>query len=361
MSDSDTLLAYLVPRLTSRVEDTATDALAFILNKSETCRRAFNDLLGTDGAELEPVVRFLTQVGYDGGKSRPDMVGYRTDGKAHLLVESKFWAGLQPDQAHRYLEQMDPTIPGVLLFICPERRVEHLWREVRSQIEDGRDRVELERVEVRDGIRQAVVAGRDVRLILCSWNLLLTRLNEAADGSDVRSDLDQLRGLARHENEKGFLPLTPDASAPDFKLRDEHFRKLIRQVVERGKSEKWLSTKGFTWGNAKTHGGGDLYVRRYFGVADARPVWMALGVEYQKDLFEITPIWIWVPLRFWLYDEIPNGAVKAQEHLWLPLHLKADVVFEEVVDDLVTQVRMTTEWFHPEESDSRRPFGLEAT
>ena len=32
MPQETTLLAHLVPRLTSRVEDTATDALAFILN-----------------------------------------------------------------------------------------------------------------------------------------------------------------------------------------------------------------------------------------------------------------------------------------------------------------------------------------
>ena len=38
MPESDSLLAYLVPRLTSRGEDTATDALAFILNKSPASR-----------------------------------------------------------------------------------------------------------------------------------------------------------------------------------------------------------------------------------------------------------------------------------------------------------------------------------
>ena len=42
MPEEHSLLAYLVPRLTNRVEDTATDALAFILKKSSACR---------DGAE----------------------------------------------------------------------------------------------------------------------------------------------------------------------------------------------------------------------------------------------------------------------------------------------------------------------
>ena len=45
MPQESTLLAYLVPRLTSSVEDTATDALAFILNKSPACRDALGLLL----------------------------------------------------------------------------------------------------------------------------------------------------------------------------------------------------------------------------------------------------------------------------------------------------------------------------
>ncbi len=45
MPQESTLLAYLVPRLTSSVEGTATDALAFILNKSPACRDALGLLL----------------------------------------------------------------------------------------------------------------------------------------------------------------------------------------------------------------------------------------------------------------------------------------------------------------------------
>lgn len=45
MAEHDTLLAHLVPRLTSQVENAATDALAFILNTSGACRSALNRLL----------------------------------------------------------------------------------------------------------------------------------------------------------------------------------------------------------------------------------------------------------------------------------------------------------------------------
>ena len=40
MADSDTLMAYLVPRLTAQVENAATEALGYILNRSPgLCRR----------------------------------------------------------------------------------------------------------------------------------------------------------------------------------------------------------------------------------------------------------------------------------------------------------------------------------
>ena len=102
MDNESSLLAYLVPRLTSRGEDTATDALAFILNKSEACRGALDSLLSDQDFGLGPLTRFDTQVTYEDG-SRPDMVGYDGKGGKRLIVESKFWAALQEGQAERLL------------------------------------------------------------------------------------------------------------------------------------------------------------------------------------------------------------------------------------------------------------------
>ena len=60
MDNESSLLAYLVPRFTGRGEDTATDALAFILNKSEACRRALDashrlDVFEDPGALHAPI------------------------------------------------------------------------------------------------------------------------------------------------------------------------------------------------------------------------------------------------------------------------------------------------------------------
>ena len=91
MADNDTLVAFLVPKLTSQVENAATDALGYILNRSTRSMQALNDLLREGGFGIEPITRVETQVTYEDG-SRPDMAGYDKDNVKRLLVEAKFYA-----------------------------------------------------------------------------------------------------------------------------------------------------------------------------------------------------------------------------------------------------------------------------
>ena len=46
MSDNNTLLGHLVPKLPVSTENAAVEALAFILNDSEAAMAAFNALIG---------------------------------------------------------------------------------------------------------------------------------------------------------------------------------------------------------------------------------------------------------------------------------------------------------------------------
>ena len=89
MAEEKSLLAYLVPKLTTSLEDTATEALAFILNKSALCRDALNSLLRDGDFSLAPIALVRTQISYPYGQ-RPDMVGYDGSRVARLLVESNF-------------------------------------------------------------------------------------------------------------------------------------------------------------------------------------------------------------------------------------------------------------------------------
>ena len=120
MAQEPTLLAHLVPRLTSQVEDAATDALAFILNKSEACRVALDRFIWDGDRGPEPITRVETQVTYEDG-SRPDMVGYDQSGSKRLLVESKFWATLPRPVSSTSSVRTYPTVINSRLSFTSDR------------------------------------------------------------------------------------------------------------------------------------------------------------------------------------------------------------------------------------------------
>ena len=63
MSENDTLLAHLAPRIAGGSENAAVEALAYILNKTESTAAAFNDLVSVAaGLAVERCTVFRTQV-----------------------------------------------------------------------------------------------------------------------------------------------------------------------------------------------------------------------------------------------------------------------------------------------------------
>ena len=203
MAREPSLLAHLIPKLTSRGEDTATEALAFILNKSETCRSALNSLLDDEDFGLGPLTRFDTQVTHEDG-SRPDMVGYDGEGEKRLIVEAKFWAALGEGQASGYFSQLEVSGAAALMFVAPGTRVETLWTEITRQMDAGENPVQLGPVETLDRTRRARV-GSDRLLMLVSWDLLLERLAAAVSAdSPVASDIQQLRGFVEEQDLDAF-------------------------------------------------------------------------------------------------------------------------------------------------------------
>ena len=166
MSENETLMAYLLPKLTAQVENAATDALGYILNRSAGSREALDRLLQDGGFSVPPIVRVETQVTYEDG-SRPDMAGYDEADVKRLLVEAKFWATLLAGQASGYLGQFDHSEPAVLLFLAPEVRMETLWTEIARQIEEDKSGTRLTSVVTSRGCRSSLVKGTKKRVMLC--------------------------------------------------------------------------------------------------------------------------------------------------------------------------------------------------
>ena len=242
MTEKTTLLAHLASKnYIERVEDAATEALAFILNESPACLGALNDLLRDGGFDLEPIDRIKTQVAYKDG-SRPDMTGYdRTDGKC-LVVEVKFWADLGKNQANRYFDLLAEEGPGALLFIAPESRCEILWREIKGQM--GEAGKEPERDEPFEGVWRARVAGSDNKLMLVGWDRLLRLIADAGPGDpEIASDIRQLRGLTRWQDDDAFQPIHREELAPSLARMIRSINRLIDDVITRGRDELEITTK----------------------------------------------------------------------------------------------------------------------
>ena len=343
MAEDTTLLAYLVPRLTGRVEDTATDALAFILNKSAACRAALDRLLQDADFNPEPIARVETQVTYQDG-SRPDMVGYGHSDAKRLVVESKFWASLQEGQASGYFQQLQEPGPAVLLFIAPDSRIDTLWAEIRRQMENGEGGVQLELVQPTERAPRARVVGTDKRLILVSWDRLLSSL-AAADDTRVASDIQQLRSLARYQDEEAFQPIHPEEIALALPRRIRGLNRLIDDVVvARGVQEGWMTTTGLK-ATPQREGYG-----RYFRYVDAAsgetiPGDLFLCVNYQRWAVSAeTPLWLWighaVPVGIGkLRDVSPSLVENNGPGTSVPIFLKTGVEYDRVLDDVVRQVR----------------------
>lgn len=337
MAEETTLLAHLVPRMTSRIEDTATDSLAFILNKSEDCRDAFNRLLRDEGFNPGPMVRFQTQVTYEDG-SRPDMNGYDKSGAKRLLVESKFWASLLQGQGSGYLDQLDEEGPGVLLFIAPESRLVTLWGEIeRQMVEAGK---QLHTIGVHENVRRSQIADSDKALMLVSWTFLLRHMADAVPtDSQAASDIAQLHGLVRRQGDDEFLPIRADELAPALPRRIQWLNQLVDDVVELGTIEGWINTERLNKTPQRTGYG------RYFRLIDV-PGAPFLGINY--DLWAMsadTPLWLWVGHELPANAEELRTRVPSPEeyagfgYFDLPIYLKPGVEYSTVLKCAAKQLK----------------------
>lgn len=315
--DATTLLAHLVPKLTPQVENAATDALGYVLNRSATSREALTDLLGEGGFDMPPIVRVQTQVTYEDG-SCPDMAGYDETGAKRLLVESKFWASLLSGQVSGYLRQLDASGPSALLFIAPGARIETLWTEIVRQIGEASPETTLGPTTSANGWRSAMVEGVPRRLALVSWDRLLRNMaDRAADDGVVAEDVRQLRGLAGRQDAEAFLPVRAEELSPDFARRAVGYVRLVDDVVDRGVSQGWMSIDGLKK-VPKFHG----YGRYFQSVETKKEFWFGVNHERWARNGD-TPLW----LR------------RSTDGSWSPVHVKPGVEYPEVLDDAMSKVK----------------------
>ena len=349
MADDDTLLGYLVPRYAKVTENAATDALAYIMNRSAACMGTLNSLVQTVGGEqMKPVTRVETQVSAPFG-SIPDFVGFDDNGDRRVVGESKFWAGFGDGQARVYLKLLPDIGPSVLLFVVPEVRMDQLWAAVRSDAERGGewelspDRIHtdgdtrrLSADAVDTGKRRAPVTRR---LMMVSWGDVLTRMKSSAVGEPaIVADIEQLLGLTRREDAEAFLPLSPEELGPAFPRRMRGLTRLVDDVIDaRGVQEGWLTVKGLAAGGARASYG------RYFRYIDLdghqRECFFGVNFDLWAER-EDTPLW----LRFGpahtesILAQLKVKLYHVRYDVWTPIRLKTGLDYHEVLDDTASQL-----------------------
>ena len=332
MTSNDTLLAHLVPILTNQVEVAATKSLAFILNRSEQCRKVLDELVSDPGFQVEPIAR-LTAEETLSRSSRLDLVGYDRNVVRRLLIEAKFWAGLGKGQASGYFKLLRAEGPGVLLFIVPKPRVDSTWHEIGEEMVAAQWRISP--VARTDEVRAVTVQGSNKRLMLISWKELLDRMLAAAESENVRSDILQLRGLTQRIVTGVRPELTSDVSANDFKDRDKYFRDLIGDAVASGVREKLMRIDNLKTGDPRR------YYRRYFRFSKKSAPFVGLGVEYTKDLYDRTPLWLYTRTQDWKNLKLPAESVESPsgKRCKTPISLKPDATYAEAIADVIEQLR----------------------
>ena len=340
MPNDTSLMAHLIPTLTPQVENAATEALAYILNRSEGSMQALNDLLREGGLPMQPIVRVGTQVSYPDG-SRPDMAGYDKDGAVRLLVEAKFWAALLGGQASWYARLLDQPGPATLLFISPEVRIPTLWAEIERQMEKQDT---LDRIDSASGVRRARViwsepSDTDLQLVLISWVRLLDKMDALAADDIVKSDIKQLRGLARQQGDQLFLPIRSDELSPSLARRVVWYRRLVDDAVDaRGVSEGWMDTKGLR-ATPQWYGYGRWI--HFSGVENT--FWFGVNHERWSGDGD-TPLWLSVSYRDRVsMDEIGKELRVRTYNEWIPIHLKTGVDYDKVLKDVVVQLKRIRE------------------
>ena len=294
MAEAKSLLSLIARGYAAGREDAATEALCFILSRSDSARDALAEFLGDNGDSL-PIASFSTQRLVHG--AFPDMACFDDDDNHVAFVESKFWASLTSNQPITYWQALPDDRPAVLLFLAPASRIARidegwLWHELWQRLRrdhhdlspvDGQEREDMVTATSEDGQR---------RLMLTSWDVLLDKLADRAKKDGDRQacfELAELRGLAC------------DAIKDDVPVEDPNLRKLIADAVKHLQESGWANTEGLAIGGAK----GVAHVRflRLGGAA------AGLRIDYRAVKQMGKPLWLW----FWDKSSIPHLLVSFDE------------------------------------------------
>ena len=261
-----------------------------------------------------------------------------------MLIEVKFWADLTANQPNGYLNHLPDDGPAVLAFLVPEERVQSLWPQLRRRAEREygiATEVDSERkcLRIGDGKRH---------LMIISWGGLLDSMaarSQDQNNPAVVSEIRQLRSLAEFADAGAFKPIRRgEEFEGDSELRKRQYRRLVDAATERGIEQEWVNRKGL---HATPRGYGfGRYIRLYETV-----VWFGVNVD-QFEKTGDTPLWVdWYSVteeeRHLVQEDLT-----IQDARWVPVSLKRDVEYSEMLDGVVESLKQIADVIHQTRSHS---------
>lgn len=287
MADSRSLLSLIAQNDARGLEDAATDALRFILSRSDSARRALSELLADDGEPL-PIAKVETWAEVAHG-AVPDLACRDNDGNVVAFIESKFWASLTRHQPVTYWRDLPDNRPTVLLFLAPDYRVDEGWLrdELVNRLQDAGH--ELGPADRQGNLVTASANGGHRRLMLTSWETLLERMakrSKECGDNQACFEIAELQGLAT------------DAIERDNPERDDNLKSLIADAVKRLEQSGWANTDGLRVASGYIPYGTDKYV--YYGRnlrLGGAFAWIGIDDTAAKRMDK--PLW----LSFWDWDD----------------------------------------------------------
>jgi len=293
------LFGHLASRFSTHPENLATEAVAFIVNRSPAMREAIRRLVGRTGIELPQLTTFRSQAG-DGQGNIPDLIGVDDTRAERLLIENKFWAGLTANQPVGYIERLPADGGAILLFVVPRKRLPIVSAELEtSAMRGGKS---LANPEQLPGDFMFKHLTSSTALAVTTWNAVLDTFETAArasgEASDV-ADIAQLKSLCDVMDNEAFLPVRiEELTNLELPRRLIGLADLIPELCQKAAAEKEKIAD--LDGLRPTHGW--YSAGRYLWIcpseASRAQVW--LGIDHEMSRHGITPLWI----RF---DDVPQS------------------------------------------------------
>ena len=254
------ILAHLASLLTNQIENVATDALAHLLLEYQVTSDAFREYVAQSGIAIPEQITLKTQTTWQDG-AIPDLVGLDNEGRYVLIVESKFWAPLTPNQPTTYIERLPFDKAAILLFIAPASRLSTLWEELMDRC-DAYPANNLYQESTISQFRTYHLNQLHI-LALTSWESMLTMLQQKAQqAGDIYAagDIWQLQSLCDRIETDAFKPVAEDEITSPTEMRINQFKGLVDELVIRLVESGIASTIGY-----RATPGPDYY-KRYFSL-----------------------------------------------------------------------------------------------